>query len=192
VRKNLVASCDFTAGDEFWMVGDNYEEEAGYLIIQTILEDVTRICKSLKYISKSAIEEADRDNLELANEQYVNINDDVVWELGDEDTTYLLAEKWNLTNDTIKIFNKNSLKSVSVSNVITSSTNFKDSSILILYSIGFIGLSFPFNCLTLSSESIPTSTCPSVLAYSNNDTCPICNTSKQPFTQILILIQSIF
>ena len=118
VRKNVIAACDFTAGDEFWMVGDNYEEEAGYLIIQTILEDVTRICKSLKYISKSAIEEADRDDLELEDEQYVNINDTVVWELGDEDTKYLLAEKWNVTNDTIKIFNKDAIASVSVSNVV--------------------------------------------------------------------------
>ena len=46
VRGKANAVCEYKAGDEVWLVDDDYEDEPTHVIIQPVLEAVPRICKS--------------------------------------------------------------------------------------------------------------------------------------------------
>ena len=118
VRRKTNAICEYKAGDEIWLVDDDYEDEPTHVLIQPILEDVTRICKSLRIVSKeNIIGDSKNKSITLKNDKYTDINSQVIWD-GDEDDTYYLAKDWTTSDEEAYIFGKNSLEEVSVKEVV--------------------------------------------------------------------------
>ena len=118
VREKATAVCEYKAGDEVWLIDEDYEGEPTHVIIQPVLEDVTRICKSLKIVSKeNIIEDTKNDSITLKNDNYTDINSEAIWD-GDEEDTYYLAKDWTTSDETAYIFGKTSVEEVSVKEVV--------------------------------------------------------------------------
>lgn len=118
VRGKATAVCEYKAGDEVWLVDDDYEDEPTHVLIQPVLEDVTRICKSLRIVSKeNIIEDTKNDSIILKKDNYTDINSQVIWD-GDEEDTYYLAKDWATSDENAYIFGKSSVEEVSVKQVV--------------------------------------------------------------------------
>lgn len=118
VRKKAAPVCDYKAGDEVWLVDDDYEKEPTHVIIQTVLDDETRICRVLQIVDKeNIIEDTKNEAITLDNEKYTDIKSKAIWD-GDEDDTYYLAKPWDTNNENAYIFGQTSLEEVSIKEVV--------------------------------------------------------------------------
>jgi len=116
-RNNENPVCDYKAGEEVWLVGDEYTEEPTHVIIQPVFDDETRICNNLRIIDKeNIIEDTKNEAITLKNDKYTNINSQAFWD-GDEEDTYYLAKPWETSDENAYIFGKGSVEEVSVKEV---------------------------------------------------------------------------
>jgi hypothetical protein len=117
VREKATPVCDYKAGDEVWLVGDEYTDEPTHIIIQPVFDDETRVCKYLQIVDKeNIIEDTKNDAITLENEKYTDIKSKAMWD-GDEEDTYYLAKPWNTSDENAYVFGQTSLEEVSVKEV---------------------------------------------------------------------------
>ena len=116
-RNNENPVCDYKAGEEVWLVGDEYTEEPTHIIIQPVFDDETRVCNNLRIIDKeNIIEDTKDDAITLDDEKYTAIGSKALWD-GDEEDTYYLAKSWETSDENAYIYGKNTLEEVSVKGV---------------------------------------------------------------------------
>ncbi len=117
VREKFTSVCDYQAGEEVWLVGDNYADEPTHIIIQPVFDDETRICNYLKIVDKQNIfDDKKGEAITLDDDKYTNIDNKVIWD-GDEEDTYYLAKPWETSDETAYFFGKKTLEEVSVKKI---------------------------------------------------------------------------
>jgi len=116
-REHEAPVCNYQAGEEVWLVGDEYEDEPTHVIIQPVFDDETRICNNLRIVDKqNIIEDTKGDAITLDDEKYTNINSRAIWD-GDEEDSYYLAKPWETSDENAYIYGKTTLEEVSITEV---------------------------------------------------------------------------
>ena len=114
VREKAAPVCNYQAGEEVWLVGDEYEDEPTHIVIQPVFDDETRICNNLRIIDKqNIIEDTKGEAITLDDEKYTTIGSKAVWD-GDEEDTYYLAKPWETSDENAYIYGKNTLDELSI------------------------------------------------------------------------------
>ena len=118
VREKATPVCDYKAGDEVWLVGDEYTDEPTHVIIQPVFDDETSVCKYLEIVDKQNIfDDTKGVSITLDDEKYTDINNKVIWDGAEEEETYYLAKPWETSDETAYFFGKKTLDEVSVKDI---------------------------------------------------------------------------